>query len=335
MRILYVSGHSVLEYDDLRLLRSLGHDLFSIGYYRLPQQPSGVVLRPPITEPLTDVDFLAHYKSMNVNPRERRLPREFLDLFDCVLIMHHFEFLEANADQLVGRFVVWRSIGQSLARFEERLAPHRHLLKIARASEVEANTPSFCGSDGIVRFYKEPDEWTPSPRKNGRSGNVVTCFSRIKQRAHYSRYEFYEEATARFPRVLYGAENDDLPYAGDLLSWSDLKEAMANASVYFCVHTSPAAYTLNFIEAWMLGAPLVCYGPALVRGENNYEVPSLMQNEREGIIVNTVEEARSSIAQLLKSSEKGDAMGKAGRDKAIELFGADAGRRAWTEFLTA
>ena len=40
MNILYVGSHSILEYDEVRLLSDLGHDIFSIGSYTDPANPS-------------------------------------------------------------------------------------------------------------------------------------------------------------------------------------------------------------------------------------------------------------------------------------------------------
>ena len=36
MRILYVSDHSVLEFDELSLFTDMGYDVFSCGAYRQP-----------------------------------------------------------------------------------------------------------------------------------------------------------------------------------------------------------------------------------------------------------------------------------------------------------
>ena len=45
--ILYISCHGVLEYDELRLLSSLGHRIFSCGSYFNPESP-GEVIRPAL-----------------------------------------------------------------------------------------------------------------------------------------------------------------------------------------------------------------------------------------------------------------------------------------------
>jgi hypothetical protein len=332
VRILYVSTHHILEYDDLRLLRSLGHEVFSIGFYRDPRQPWGPAFRPPIEEKMSSFDFAGALRATGCGPKQKELPRRFLRLFDAIIVMHDFAFLAANAERLKGILVIWRSIGQCLTQWEERLAPFRSLVKIARSSHREKFTPGTIGTDYVVRFYKDPAEWSP-PGDLVRSHKVVTFFSKIRQRRQWSNYDFYEQATAPFDRVLYGAMNDGISHSGSFLRFDDLKREMASAGVYFCVHTSPASYTLNFIEAWMLGAPMICYGADIAFPRDGYEVPELIEHGRHGMIVNSVAEAQDAIRQILGDSALAEALGKAGRMRAIDIFGIEAGRKAWTELL--
>jgi len=40
MKILYLSCHAVLEYDELRILNDLGYDVTSVGGYINPKSPT-------------------------------------------------------------------------------------------------------------------------------------------------------------------------------------------------------------------------------------------------------------------------------------------------------
>ena len=59
MKILYLSCHSVLEYDEIRILSDLGYDVFSIGAYITPSIPH-VDMRPSINIPSNPVLLSLH-----------------------------------------------------------------------------------------------------------------------------------------------------------------------------------------------------------------------------------------------------------------------------------
>ena len=44
MRILCISVHPVLEYDEIQLFESMGHEIFSLGFYFRRAKPNTVQL---------------------------------------------------------------------------------------------------------------------------------------------------------------------------------------------------------------------------------------------------------------------------------------------------
>ena len=48
MKMLYVSCHSVLEYDELRMLDSIGIEVFSLGTYLNPNEDWHAKTRPKL-----------------------------------------------------------------------------------------------------------------------------------------------------------------------------------------------------------------------------------------------------------------------------------------------
>ncbi len=64
MKILYISCHEVLEFDELSMFADLGIEVFSVGAYLLPHRPFGESLRPPIPNLRVNADDLASYFSL-------------------------------------------------------------------------------------------------------------------------------------------------------------------------------------------------------------------------------------------------------------------------------
>ena len=48
MKILYLSCHEVLEFDEISMLSDIGVQVFSIGAYLDPARPTGGGLRPAL-----------------------------------------------------------------------------------------------------------------------------------------------------------------------------------------------------------------------------------------------------------------------------------------------
>jgi hypothetical protein len=335
MNILYVSSHAILEYDELRLFAGMGHSVFSLGYYFHPTSPRwGVNFRPPIHEYSVAEEMYELFDSLGCSmapPLDgATITKEFADHFDVIVVMSSLDFMNRNWEAIRHRPIIWRSIGQNLPGVEGALTPFAGKIKIVRASPKESLTPGYAGEDAVIRFYKEPTEWSGW---SGEEEIVLTLYSFLKQRTHFCNHEFYEECTRPFDRVLYGHANDDIAWAKGLADAPVVMEAMKKSRLYFCVHTSPAGYTLNFIEAWMTGLPIVTYGSKVTPYSQFYEVPELMQDGITGFLVDSVPHGHEVIRSLLRDRMLATSISHAGRSAAIRLFGRDVAIAAWTEFL--
>lgn len=342
MKILYLSCHSILEYDEVKLFHEMGHEVFSPGAYVEPANPGDASLRPAIDGLQYDPDILAQYHEIcGLHPGEdgkNYLTQEFVDNFDCIIVMHMPRWVICNWHVMQHKRVIWRTIGQSIASTEKQLAVHRHHgLQVVRYSPKERNIPGFIGEDAIIRFYKDPDDYGPW---NGDNARVITFAQHMKQRNQACNFDMFETATRPFPRHLFGPGNDALgvDWATGKVPFEQLQEEMKNNRAYFYTGTHPASYTLNFMEAWMTGMPIVALGPQhgnarYFQGHDLYEVHELIKNGYDGFVSDDIGELQKSVNMLLQDKQLAEAISTNARQSAIALFGQETITQAWEEFL--
>ena len=340
MRILYLSCHSILEYDEVKLLHELGHEVFSPGAYFDPQKAADN-MRPGINGLEYDPDLVEQWhrlcgKHPGLDGKEY-LSKEFVDNFDCVIVMHVPKWITGyNRLALQGKRVIWRTIGQSIHSTESSIAHMRNQIQVVRYSPMEKNIPGYIGEDQIIRFYKDPNEYGPW---NGNKKQVVTFAQDMKNRGSACNFDFFESTTRVFPRHLFGPNNEKTgSWCTGRVSFERLQQEMKNNRVYFYTGTQPASYTLNFMEALMTGIPMVCIGPehgnSKVFGDYQlYEIPDIIRNGINGFISDNTDELKSNIAQLLVDDKLAQSISQAGRETAIKLFGKETIKQQWKEFL--
>jgi len=334
MKILYLSCHSILEYDELRLFEELGYDYFSIGAYINPQNPHDP------KRPALKGEYHEHLASMTMVHNQNNLHPEQLDWADVVIVMHVPEWIENNwkVMKASGKRIIWRTIGQSISGVEERLSKYRSEgLEIVRYSPMESNIPGYIGEDAIIRFYKDPKEFLEW-KGNNSTDEVITFAQSMRSRGSFCNFDTFEAVTTGLNAHVYGPNNED---AGDLnggmVSYEDLQSKMRNSGVYFYTGTHPASYTLNFIEAWITGIPIVAIGNQLGNSREfnqmTYEVPSLLKNGLFGFCSDDPDQLRVFIDQLLKDQGLANMISKQARAEAIGLFGIDTIKKQWKAFL--
>lgn len=340
MKILYLSCHSILEYDEVKLLAELGHEVFSPGAYVEPDNPGDASLRPGIPGLVYDPDILAEFHAIHDKfpgeDNKDHLYKEFVDHFDCVIVMHLPRWIERNWHAMSHKRVIWRTIGQSVQHTERQLLPYRRQgMQIIRYSPKEATIPGFIGSDALIRFYKDPADygnWT------GEQKRVITFAQHMQKRGQACNYGFFEEVTRPFARHLFGPGNEGQDWTSGKVSFEQLQAEMRANRVYFYTGTHPASYTLNFMEAWMTGIPVVAIGPkygnaAYFPGHNLYEVHELINNGFNGFVSDSPVELRQAIKTMLENDVVASEISKNGRAAAIEIFGKDNIKEQWRKFL--
>ncbi len=339
-RILYLSCHEILEYDELMLFHELGYPVFSPGSYLVPQREGEGFLRPGIPGLTYDPNVVEQYNRIGAahpgQDGKNFLTKDFVDNFDVVVVMHVPEWIERNWEAMKHKRVIWRTIGQSVASTEARLAQYKaHGLQIVRYSPQEAYIPHFAGQDALIRFYKDPTvygNWV------GARPQVITFAQSMQQRGSHCNYALFESVTRPFPRKLFGPGNNQPGFGMGPISWTQQVQELRQARVYFYTGTQPASYTLNFIEAWMSGIPVVAIGPQygnaeVWRNHNLYEVHNLIKHGQTGFVSDSPSVLRNCVGVLLKDRSLATRVGEAGRAEAIRHFDKSMIRSAWESFL--
>lgn len=339
MKILLLTAHSIAEHDDLRMFHEMGHEVLSIGAYLDPANPSDDK-RPALPQvpkaPQQLTDLVADQMVAKSN-----LPETVLEWADTVIV-HHFPAAapDGRAGWITGNWarftshrnrVIWRTCGQSNHIIEQQMAPFRpDGLQIVRYSPKEENLPYFAGQDAMIRFGKEPDEWTGWTGEDAVVGNVTQD---MKGRGDACGYWFWVKATDGLPVSPAGPGSQEIGGVG-ALAYDDMRAYLRRCRAYLYTGTQPASYTLGLIEAMMTGVPVVSIGPKAF-GQGTY-VEELFEGHE--IVANRAafddpDQARGCIDVALKYQDMAADLGAANRAQAIELFGMDAQKAEWAAFL--
>lgn len=334
MKIHYLSCHSILEYDEVKLLTDLGHDVFSNGAYL---DPAGHISLPRPGIPKA-IKWEAMAKLAVDNPKTN-LPTDMIEPFDAIIVMHTPEFILGNWERMKHKRVIWRTIGQSTPSVEKRLAKARaEGLQVVRYSPKEELIDGYIGSDVLIRFYKDPGEYCGWI---GDTDEVVNFSQSLKGRGAFTHYEHIMGTIAGFNSKVYGEGNDDLgQWNGGRVSYRRQIDIMRKARAYVYGGTWPASYTLSFIEAWMLGLPVVAIGKTLAHLPqferiDFYEVDELIEDGVNGFVANSIPELREKVTRLLTDYDLAKSISAAGRRAAIDLFGYEKISNQWQKYLTS
>lgn len=346
MKILYLSCHSVLEYDEVSLFKELGHYVFSPGAYVEPENPGDATMRPGLSLGYDPQDVeMFHALGQPGYDNKDRLSKEFVDRFDVVIVMHMPRYIENNWEVMKHKPVVWRTIGQSVPQLERHLSRYRDQgMQIVRYSPRERTLENYMGEDALIRFYKDPDEYGPW---NGESRTVMNCTQSMVQRNEWCGYALWERVTSSFSRHIYGPGNEALSYSKGKVPYEELKQAMCTHRCFFYTGTHPASYTLGFIEAWMTGIPIVALGPHygsagfLPRPALNqnsaqlglYEVSQLITNGVNGYWSDDVATLQRYVRSLLNDPAEAKRISERGRQQAVRVFGKPVIKEQWRQFL--
>jgi len=343
VNILLCLSHSIEEFDQLRLLHSLGYGVFSIGGYIDPAHP-----HDPKRPALPDVPFHPGLKAAvdalgtpdNLAAAQELIPDAILDWLgdDGAIIFHHnlarlfgqWPRLSMWRVGAPGRRIIWRTVGQSVEANERDAAPFRaDGLEIVRYSPKERNIPSYAGEDALIRFYKDPADWYGW---TGKDPLVIQFVQNFGARWRWCNRPFFEQATDGLPRAVYGPQSEELPYGRGTLDYDAMRVRLRSARAYLYTGTQPASYPLGLIEAMMTGIPVVTlsprhmdifpYGPDLFEGHDlvggSFDRPDLAREEIVGL-----------LADQARAARNGERM----RRNAVALFGRDTIGAQWKAYL--
>lgn len=339
-KIMYLSCHEILEFDEVRLFHELGYEIFSPGAYVCPENRGDQDMRPKIPGLVYDSDIAEKWARHDaIHPEldgKSYLTEDVVKDFDTIIVMHMPQWIQKNWPVIKNKRVIWRTIGQSLASTEQMMAPYRKQgLEIVRYSPREARIPGFCGQDALIRFYKDPDDYGPW---NGHKEEVITFCQDMQGRGTHCNYELFENVTRPFHRKLFGPGNNQPGFGMGKVPYAQLKKEMCDNRVYFYTGTHPASYTLNFMEAWISGIPIVAIGPhygnaEVWRNHDLYEIPDLIQNGVNGFISDSPAQLADYVRMLLKDKNMADRISARGRVEAMRHFNKDMIKNAWKAYL--
>lgn len=342
MKILYWSCHEILEYDDLRMLTSEGHEVFSLGVYASPDAVGHFRRSEP--EFHRGDHFAAYVASASTGPEN--VDPEFAARFDIAFVNHMPEWAIAAVNCMRGRPVVYRSIGQSNRATEAALAPYKGKIHVVRYSEHERRLPGFLPCDEVIYFAKNPADFA-EPWVGGMP--PVTFHNSYPDRSFAStpHVEEYGELAMATGLELWGAANETVPCSRGLAAPTMQGEIFRKASAYFYVPTVPPSYTLSFMEALAWGTPILAPTASFIEQtvsrahlENSgfstprYEVEALLDH-KSTMLYSTLAEARDKLNFIVANKELAQQLSAFQRRRFQEKFSSARIGPQWSRFFEA
>jgi hypothetical protein len=335
LKILCISVHPVLEYDEIKLLEEMGHDVFSLGFYF--DRKTDRELRPALDQTAWHDECTAAFETMNCGETSDAVKwvvsNKFCALFDVIIVHHNYRFIAANWESLRNSRVVWRTIGQEIHWAEDAMRDFRRRgVKIVRWSPEERYIERYIGSDAVIRAVKDPDDWTGW---TGKTRRVVTFNNNFRERGAGMSFDFHQQCVDGLPFDLFGLNNDDVPNWRGVVSAAQQQDILRSYCCAFITGTQPAPYTLGFIEAWMTGIPVVHVGRrrSCADAKGVFEIDHLIVHGENGFLVDDVDQAREIMWALIDDSDLCKRISRAGRASAIEVFGKAGAQQDWSDFL--
>ena len=335
--ILLVSVHPVLEYDEIKIFESLGHRVFSLGFYF--QRESDNQVRPPLTNSDWHTEKIQEFRSLacrsdHDGATRWRLTAEFCRKFDLFIVDHDVGFIQENWPNMISSPVVWRAIGQESVRSEDIVRKYRSAgLKVVRWSPIQRQLKKFAGMDRVIRASADPSVWQGW---EGDQERILTFNNDFLRRRETLSFDLWKEATQELPVDLYGLRNEGLPQWRGTLTFEAQRAALRHARVALITGSRPAPYTLGFIEAWMTGTPVVHFGRDHVASiePGEFEIPELIEHGRNGFIARSAQEAREIISSLLTDHTLAERISVQGRQDAVKLFSVEGIKCDWENFFS-
>ena len=334
MKILYLSCHATLEYDEVKLLTEMGHEVKSHGAYR---DPRGAYTLPRPGIP--GMEFDEKWLELTANNPKTALTKEMIEPFDVIIIMagENEGPLVSNWANIKHKRVIWRSIGQSTQGTEALIKRFKKEgLEIVRYSPKEANITGFAGQDAMIRFYKDPEEYA---EWNGLDNRPINFTQTLKGRGKFVHYDEIMGSLVGFDNAkVYGTGNNDLgSFNGGEVTHERMKQILRDSRVFVYGGTWPACYTLSFMEAMMTGIPIVALSKkgAEVEGTENYDFYEVEEMMRHAGVktCDNVQQMRDEVSRILSVDSYAEEQSKLQRQIAIKYFGKETIKEQWRLFL--
>ena len=267
----------------------------------------------------------------NIDWGKARLATEVVDWADTIIV-HHFpeQWIGGNWPQIRDKRVIWRTCGQSNPDLERAMMVYvRQGLQVVRYSPKErvafTGWGSFAGEDAMIRFGKDPAEWSGWHGTVPVVGNIT---QHMKQRGDACGYSFWHDATEGLPVSPAGPGSEVMRGGIGELDYPEMQDYLRRVRVYLYTGTRPASYTLGMIEALMTGTPVVYMGP------EPFGCGDLFDFWGSDGPYNDPDGARTALQRYL-AQDMADvqATSRLTRDRAVKLYGLDTIMAQWADFL--
>lgn len=357
MKLLYVSsGHPLQEADDCLMWEKLGIDWFSTGYYSITDSPGDL----PTIHMKSREDLLPLFQTQSgtTEPADRlgtecgeknrtwtnqvirnqwRFTQDFIEKFDVIffnffvnnvsdnlrIIKHKTCFLKTYSMHPLAYEPIIQRLRQKNGLKVVRNSPYEHM-RMPQGGGVRGTR--FGGYDFVIRGSVVKDEhevngWTGEQEKVctfssylvGNHNNPVT------QARKFAYLKTAEECG--YQCDYFGIGNNFITHTEKL---KVLREYRAN----LVVGTPNASNTYSFVEAWIMGQPLVVFGRPLWYSPT-YEPDTLITHGQDGFIGNSPQECASYIKQLMNDHSLAKTIGANGRARALTVYGRETLAQQW------
>jgi hypothetical protein len=327
LRLVYLSCHGPLEHDELTLFGELDCEWICFAHTLM-----GELTRPresvrTRSYPKGCVESLQKVAS-SIGPHA--VPADLLNWADALVIMYEPSWLTHYIGRFGSKPIIYRTIGQSLP--EAALRNVRNRVFVVRMSPRESVIPGYMGADVVIRFAKDPAEfsgWT------GIDPTAISVMGMPNLRRASSRIDLLENTLRQIPNSeLFGLYTEhDVPGLGKgTIPYKHLKERMRQARLYFTVGSVPGPYTMSLIEAMMTGCPIATLGPALwsqfqPQTRPLYETPDILNDC--GIVSDEPQNLLREIRDVIGNWDRARILSEKTRARALQLFGKETASRLW------
>lgn len=348
MKLLYIaSGHPLQEADDCLMWEKLGIDWFSTGYYAISDKPGDLpyieVSRPmPMlleflqqqrtTHPTDISTSLCGRKNFIWTSQEVKnkilFTESFLDRFDAIFFNFFVSNIIDNINVLKGRKVFLKTYSMHNPHDEPTIKMLRETigLKVIRNNPKEhlRSKRTYGGEDATIRGSVVKDEhelsgWT------GETKEICTFTSFMD--ADRRRQQSYKECIDKlnFKAHLYGV-------GSNFISHEEKIEVLRKCRVNLVTGTPNASNTYSFVEAWIMGQPMVIFGKKMWQSVT-YEPNDLIKHGETGFIGNKPSECQEYIKMLMKDDNLALKISKASREAALKVYGRETLSQQWINFF--
>ena len=342
-KLLYCAcGHPLQEYDDCLTWESLGLDWFSTGAYAYEDKPGDLGFIKSISnekrqsfyhglnfcKKSDNDESLCGKKNLTWTGRNISnlliFKKEFLDQFDIIIFTHFIDNYFRNKEFLNGQKIIFKSFG---------MHPLSDEIQIQKAKAdgviIVRNAPTelyrcqglhdYVIRNSVVKNIEELSGW------NGDINKVLTFCSFFNHDIKRKQYYHTTIKKSYCSAELYGSDTN-------FISHEQKVEKLKSFRSNLVIGTPNANNTYSFVEAWVMGQPVVVFGPKLWRSPR-IEPQILIQHGVNGFISDNILICADFLRKLSLDHNLARDIGSKGREDAIKIYSREVIAEQWKQVL--